>query len=44
MQAQVLAIALVAVIGQVRELFELGGLLNVFAIYPSRDEALSKLG
>jgi hypothetical protein len=29
--------------GQVRELFEMGGLLNVFTIYPSREEALSKL-
>jgi anti-anti-sigma factor len=37
-------LALCGVIGQVRELFELGGLLNVFTIYPSRDEALSKLG
>jgi stage II sporulation protein AA (anti-sigma F factor antagonist) len=37
-------LALCRVVGQVRDLFEMGGLLNVFTIYPSRDEALSKLG
>ncbi len=36
-------LALCGVMGQVRELFEMGGLLNVFTIYPSREEALSKL-
>jgi anti-sigma B factor antagonist len=29
---------------QVRELFEMGGLLDVFTILPSRDEALARLG
>jgi anti-anti-sigma factor len=36
-------LALCGVVGQVRELFEIGGLLDVFAIYPSREEALTKL-
>jgi len=31
---------LCSVMGQVRELFELGGLLEAFSIYASRDEAL----
>ena len=30
--------------GQVRELFEMGGLLEAFTIAPSRDEALAQLG
>jgi anti-anti-sigma factor len=29
--------------GQVRELFEIGGLLEVFTIYASREDAFSKL-
>jgi anti-anti-sigma factor len=36
-------LALCGVIGQVRDLFEIGGLLNIFTIYPSREEAFSKL-
>lgn len=30
--------------GQVRELFEMGGLLEVFTVHGSRDEALAQLG
>jgi anti-anti-sigma factor len=30
--------------GHVRELFEMGGLLEIFAIHNSREEALQKLG
>jgi anti-anti-sigma factor len=30
--------------GQVRELFELGGLIDAFTIYGSREEASTKLG
>jgi anti-anti-sigma factor len=37
-------LALCGLIGQVRDLFEMGGLLNVFTVFPSREEALSKLG
>ena len=29
--------------GHVRELFEMGGLLQIFTIYPSREEAFSQL-
>ena len=36
--------ALCNLAGHVRELFEMGGLLEVFAIHNSREEALSKLG
>ena len=32
--------ALCSVLGQVRELFEMGGLLDAFIIHPSREEAL----
>jgi anti-anti-sigma factor len=31
-------------VGHVRELFEMGGLLEVFTILPSREEALKQLG
>src|SRR5262245_42892856 len=36
--------ALCSLGGQVRELFEMGGLLEVFAIHNSREEALKQLG
>src|SRR5882724_6906225 len=36
--------ALCNVAGHVRELFEMGGLLDVFAIHGSREEALKQLG
>jgi anti-anti-sigma factor len=36
--------ALCSLAGQVRELFEMGGLLDAFTIHPSREEALAKLG
>jgi anti-anti-sigma factor len=35
--------ALCNLIGHVRELFEMGGLLEVFTILPSREEALKQL-
>jgi len=35
--------ALCSLTGQVRELFEIGGLTDVFAIHPSRDDALARL-
>lgn len=35
--------ALCGVLGQVRELFEMGGLLDAFTIHASRDEALERL-
>jgi anti-anti-sigma factor len=35
---------LCSIAGQVRELFEMGGLLDVFTIHSSREEALAKLG
>jgi len=35
---------LCSVAGHVRELFEMGGLLEVFTIHNSRDEALKQLG
>jgi anti-anti-sigma factor len=34
---------LCSVLGQVRELFEMGGLLEAFTIHNSREEALAKL-
>jgi anti-sigma B factor antagonist len=34
---------LCSVLGQVRELFEMGGLLDAFTIHASRDEALERL-
>jgi anti-anti-sigma factor len=37
-------LALCSVTGHVRELFEMGGLLDVFAILGSREEALAQLG
>jgi anti-anti-sigma factor len=36
-------LGLCALNGQVRELFEIGGLLELFSIYPSREDAFSKL-
>ena len=36
-------LALCSVAGQVRELFEMGGLLDAFTILGSRDEALARL-
>ena len=35
---------LCSVVGHVRELFEIGGLLDEFTIHGSREEALAKLG
>ena len=35
---------LCSVLGQVRELFEMGGLLDAFTILGSREEAVAKLG
>ena len=35
---------LCSVLGQVRELFEMGGLLDAFTIHGSREEALARLG
>jgi anti-anti-sigma factor len=35
---------LCSVLGQVRELFEMGGLLDAFTIHASREEALARLG
>lgn len=37
-------LVLCSVLGQVRELFELGGLLDAFTIHASRDEALAQTG
>jgi len=37
-------VMLCGVVGQVRDLFDVGGLLDVFTIYLSRDDALAKLG
>ena len=37
-------LALCGVVGQVRELFEMGGLLQAFAIHDSREDACTKLG
>ena len=36
--------ALCSLAGHVRELFELGGMLEVFTIHQSREEALARLG
>lgn len=36
--------ALCSLAGHVRELFEMGGLLDVFSIHGSREEALKQLG
>jgi anti-anti-sigma factor len=36
-------LALCSISAQVRELFEMGDLLSVFTIYPSREEAIAKL-
>ena len=36
--------ALCSVLGQVRELFEMGGLIDAFTIHSSRDEALAQAG
>jgi anti-anti-sigma factor len=36
--------ALCSLAGQVRELFEMGGLLDAFTIHSSREEALAQLG
>lgn len=36
-------LALCGVVGQVRELFEMGGLLQAFAIHGSREDACAKL-
>ena len=36
--------ALCSVLGQVRELFEMGGLLDAFTIHASREEALAQMG
>jgi anti-anti-sigma factor len=36
-------LALCGVTGHVRELFEMGGLLQTFMVFPSREEAFSKL-
>jgi len=38
------AFALCNVTGQVRDLFEMGGLLDAFVIHGSREEAVSRLG
>ena len=35
---------LCSVLGHVRELFEMGGLLDAFTIHSSREEALARLG
>jgi len=37
-------LVLCSVLGQVRELFEMGGLLDAFTIHGSREEALARLG
>jgi anti-anti-sigma factor len=37
-------LALCSVVGHVRELFEMGGLLDAFTILGSREEALARLG
>jgi anti-sigma B factor antagonist len=41
---QAATFALCSLAGHVRELFEMGGLLEVFAIHNSREEALKQLG
>lgn len=35
-------VSLCSVLGQVRELFEMGGLLDVFTIHPTRAEAIAQ--
>lgn len=42
-ERQASKLALCSLAGHVRELFEMGGLLEVFAIHSSREEALSQL-
>ena len=37
-------LALCGVVGHVRELFEMGGLLDAFTIHGSREEAVTKFG
>jgi anti-anti-sigma factor len=37
-------LALCSVVGHVRELFEMGGLLDAFTVLGSREEALARLG
>jgi anti-anti-sigma factor len=41
---QAATLALCSLSGAVRELFEMGGLLDVFKIYTSRDDAVRELG
>jgi anti-anti-sigma factor len=41
-ERQAAKIALCSLAGHVRELFEMGGLLDVFAIHSSREEALNQ--
>lgn len=36
-------VVLCGLLGQVRELFEMGGLLEVFTVHPSREDALARL-
>jgi anti-anti-sigma factor len=43
-ERQAAKFALCSVAGHVRELFEMGGLLEVFSIHSSREEALKQLG
>jgi anti-anti-sigma factor len=43
-ERQAATFALCSLAGHVRELFEMGGLLEVFAIHSSREEALKQLG
>ncbi len=43
-ERQAAKFALCNLAGHVRELFEMGGLLEVFAIHDSREEALKQLG
>jgi stage II sporulation protein AA (anti-sigma F factor antagonist) len=43
-ERQAATFALCSLAGHVRELFEMGGLMEVFAIHGSREEALKQLG
>ena len=43
-ERQAAKFALCSLAGHVRELFEMGGLLEVFSIHSSREEALKQLG
>jgi anti-anti-sigma factor len=43
-EQRTVSLALCNLGGHVRELFEISGLLEVFAIYNSREEALQQLG